>query len=222
MRYRLSRSQNRVRVPALPLGPVSKPRQGPCVTACSGLETASGSCVTAWSGRETASGSCVTAWSGRDTASASCVTAWSGRDTASGSCVTAWSGGDTASGSCVTAGPDLETAAGPSVTAGPDLETAAGPSVTTGPDLATEAGPICYRLGRSRCRVGVMRRSVRASRMMRPDVVKRLLILMKLEPAGVAETHELFSDGARYCPTGWGPSKRLAALRDPAHSRRTK
>jgi hypothetical protein len=35
-----------------------------------------------------------------------------------------------------------------------------------------------YRLVRSRYRVGVMRRSVRALRMMRPDVVKRLLILL--------------------------------------------
>jgi len=49
--YRLVRSQYRIRVHPLPIGPVSIPLRGPCVTAWSGLDTASGPCVTAWPGR---------------------------------------------------------------------------------------------------------------------------------------------------------------------------
>ena len=64
-RYRKGRPYATRGVDALSLAAVSKPSQGPCVTACPGLKTAPGSCVIAWSGLEIELGSMrVTAWSG--------------------------------------------------------------------------------------------------------------------------------------------------------------
>jgi hypothetical protein len=108
-------------------------------------------------------------------------------------------------GPCVTAWPGLEIASGSmryrlarsrnrirvhALSLGPVSKSHRGPCVTAWPGLEIASGSMRYRLPRSQNRVRVHalphrlvstpRRghTIRASRMMRPDVVKRLLILL--------------------------------------------